>query len=304
MTRKIAVQIQFDKNCETMLRTAARVGFGAVSIGFGSYEGFIRDNWREKISALKDLLISLGLECVMTHAPYYDLRISAEITLPEIDLSISRCLEATAMLGAEIMAMHPRGCYVSGSRHKGDVQGWNLSGLMPGNPSGCFSNGVEDPEQSIALNIAYWKPFCEKAARFGCRVGVENLPHWPNWGMTFCSHDPDAQIRIIDGLGEGACGVWDFGHAFLTNKENVEPLGRLGDRIKGLHVHDNDGISDGHLIPFDGTVNWPEQMAALKSTGFDGYVMLELAYTCDEHIGDFLVRAYAAAGRLDDLLRS
>ncbi len=303
MKRKIAVQIQFDNDCETMLGTAAKVGFGAVSIGFGSYEGFVREDWREEIAALKDMLEAFRLEGVMTHAPYYDLRISADITLPEIDLSLSRCLEATAMLDAEIMAMHPRGYYAAGTRYEGSVKGWNLGGLMPENPGGCFSNGAEDPERSIALNIATWKPLCEKAARLGCRVGVENLPRWANWDMTFCSHDPDAQIRIIDGLGDGVCGVWDFGHAYLTAKGTVEPLLKLGSRIKGLHVHDNMGVNDDHFIPFDGTVDWEAQMAALKETGFDGYITLELAYTCDGQIGGFLARAYKAAVRLDELLR-
>ena len=56
MGEKIAVQIQFDGDCETMLRAAAEAGFGHVSIGFGSYEGFVREDWQEKISALKDRL--------------------------------------------------------------------------------------------------------------------------------------------------------------------------------------------------------------------------------------------------------
>ena len=303
MGEKIAVQIQFDGDCETMLRAAAEAGFGHVSIGFGSYEGFVREDWREKIAALGENLCSLGLGCVMTHAPYYDLRISAEVTFPAVDLSVSRCLEATAMLGARIMAMHPRGCYVSGTRYEGSVKGWNLCGLMPDQPGGCFSDGREDPGRSVSLNIAYWKPFCEKAARLGCAVGVENLPRWPNWDMTFCSNDPDAQTAIIDGLGEGAAGVWDFGHAYLTNGGDTGPLKKLGSRIKGLHVHDNGGVNDDHLIPFDGTIDWREQMSALRAAGFDGFLTLELAYVCGEKIGSFLARAHSAAVRLDGMLR-
>jgi sugar phosphate isomerase/epimerase len=303
MKRNVAVQIQFDKDCGTMLREAARAGFGLVSVGFGSYEGFVRDGWREDIAALKAALGALGLGCVMTHAPYYDLRISGEITCPPIDLSIARCLEATAMLGAGIMAMHPRGCYTSGTPYEGSVNGWNLCGLMPENPGGCYSSGSEDYARSADINAEYWKPLADRALRLGCKVGVENLPVWPNWNMTFCSNDPDAQIRIIDSLGEGACGVWDFGHAFLTHKGDVGPLKKLGSRIRGLHVHDNGGIGDDHLIPFDGTMDWKAQMEALKSTGFDGAILLELACVCDGNIGSFLARAYDAAVRLDGLLR-
>ncbi len=304
MGRRTAVQIQFDKDCSAMLKAAAEAGFEHVSIGFGSYEGFVREGWQERIAALRDEIAVLGLTCVMTHAPYYDLRISADVTIPAIDLSVSRCIEATAMLGAEIMAIHPRGCYVSGSPYEGSVKGFNLSGLMTDRPGGCFSDGIEELSRSVELNVSYWKPFCERAAELGVLVGVENLPRWPNWNMTFCSNDPGAHAEIIDCLGEGACGVWDFGHAYLTNQGDVGPLKRLGSRIKGLHVHDNKGVDDNHFIPFDGSMNWQEQMGALKETGFDGYITLELAYTCDKDIGGFLSHAHSAAVRLDEILRS
>ena len=206
------------------------------------------------------------------------------------------------MLGAEIMAMHPRGYYSSGARYEGDKSGLNLAGLMPEIPAACFSLGDEDLQRSVEFNIAYWRPLARRARELGCLIGVENLPVWPGWKMTFCSNDPDAQIAIIDGLGEGACGVWDFGHARLTNGDDVGPLRKLGGRVRGLHVHDNKGVSDDHAIPFEGTTDWPAEMEALRAAGYDGYIMLELAYTCDGHIADFLARAYSAAVRLDGLL--
>ena len=304
MEPKIAVQIQFDADSSAMLRSAAKAGFPAVSIGFGSFEGFVFDDWREKIVRLKEELASLGLLCVMTHAPYYDLRVSAEYVTPAIDLSIARCLEATALLGAEIMAMHPRGYYSAGSRYEGEKSGLNLAGLTPEIPAACFSCGVEDLARSVETNIAYWKPLAARARELGCLIGVENLPVWPGWGMTFCSNDPGAQIAIIDGLGEGACGVWDFGHANLANGDDPGPLRRLGRRVRGLHVHDNKGASDDHAIPFEGTIDWPAQMKELRAAGFEGYVMLELAYTYGGHIEAFLARAYRAAIRLDKLLRN
>ena len=303
MDRKIAVQIQFDKDCDKMLKTAAETGFRYVSIGFGSYEGFTDDGWKEKISELRKALAGYGLSCVMTHSPYYDLRISAEATYKDIDISICRCLEATAMLGAGIMAMHPRGFYASGARDTGDKKTYNLRRLMPDEIQGGFSCGVEDPDRSFEYNLIYWKPLCERAKELGCLVGAENLPVFPGWSMTFFSTDPDSQIKLIDSLGDGACGVWDFGHAYLTNKGDVSSMKKLGSRIKGLHVHDNDLTSDQHLIPFRGTMDWKDQIEALKTTGFDGFITLELAYACDENINGFLSGAYEAACRLDDMLR-
>ncbi len=303
MDRKVAVQVQFDKDCSDVLKAAAKAGFESVSIGFGSYEGFAADGWEKKIRQLKEELSNLGLTCVMTHSPYYDLRISADVRYPAVDISMERCLEATAMLGAGIMAMHPRGYYPSGTHDSGDRRSYNLRGLMPDDPKGCFSLGIEDIELSFRYNLEYWKPLAERAVRLGCLIGVENLPVFPGWSMTFFSSDPDAQIMLIDGLGEGGCGVWDFGHAYLTDKGGTEPLKKVGNRIKGLHVHDNDLSSDQHLIPFLGSIDWHGQIDALKSTGFDGYITLELAYRCDDRIGKFMEDAYRAACRLNDMLR-
>lgn len=303
MDRKVAVQVQFDKDCSEVLKAAEKAGFRYISMGFGSYEGFACGGWEEKILRLRDELSKLGLTCVMTHSPYYDLRVSADIRYPRIDISTARCHEATAMLGAEIMAMHPRGCYPSGTHDGGSRESYNLRRLMPDDPKGCFSNGIEDKELSLRYNLEYWKPLAERAEQIGCLIGVENLPVFPGWSMTFFSDDPDHQSRLIDALGEGGCGVWDFGHAYLTNKCDTAPLKRVGSRIKGLHVHDNDLTSDQHLIPFLGSIDWDKQIKALKSTGFDGYITLELAYSCDEHIGEFMKDAYRAACRLDDMLR-
>ena len=302
MDKKTAVQVRFDGRLDDTLRAAAQAGFRYVSIGFGSYEGFARGDRKEEIAALAETLADLGLTCVMTHSPYYDLRISAEVTYPKIDISVARCLEASAMLGAPIMAIHPRGCYTSGTRDPGGKDSYNLRGLMPDDIDGCYSLGREDRERSLELNLAYWKPLAGRAKEIGCLIGVENLPVFPGWEMTFFSSDPDSQIRLIDGLGEGACGVWDFGHAYLTNKGDTGPLKKLGSRIKGLHVHDNDLTSDQHLIPFMGSMDWDAQMSALRQTGFDGYVTLELAYEGENDIVSFMKRAYEAGSRLCGML--
>ena len=56
MDRKVAVQVQFDKDCSAVLEAAAKAGFRYISIGFGSYEGFADDGWEEKMRQLKEEL--------------------------------------------------------------------------------------------------------------------------------------------------------------------------------------------------------------------------------------------------------
>jgi sugar phosphate isomerase/epimerase len=56
----------------------------------------------------------------------------------------------------------------------------------------------------------------------------------------------------------------------------------MRERIRSTHVHDNDGQSDGHLVPLvspGGTVDWPRTMRSLASRGDQYPLVLELKDT-------------------------
>ena len=67
----------------------------------------------------------------------------------------------------------------------------------------------------------------------------------------------------------------DTGHAALFGQPatDVRILGK--EYLRVMHVHDNDGAHDKHLLPFMGVVDWTAYAAALKEIGFDGVFMLE-----------------------------
>ena len=62
-------------------------------------------------------------------------------------------------------------------------------------------------------------------------------------------------------------------------------LTTLGSRLKVLHIHDNDGISDLHQIPFTFTktrenrpsTDWDGFIRGLKNIKFDGVMSFETA---------------------------
>lgn len=45
--------------------------------------------------------------------------------------------------------------------------------------------------------------------------------------------------------------------------------------LRVLHVHDNNGQSDQHLVPFCGTANWKSFTDALREIRFPGVLSLE-----------------------------
>lgn len=70
---------------------------------------------------------------------------------------------------------------------------------------------------------------------------------------------------------------WDIGHesCFTPGREYM-PL--FGDRLVCTHIHDNSGRynDDGHLIPFDGQIDFKRKMAFLNEYNYTGSLMLEL----------------------------
>jgi sugar phosphate isomerase/epimerase len=64
-------------------------------------------------------------------------------------------------------------------------------------------------------------------------------------------------------------------------------------------VHDNRGRTDDHLIPFDGTIDWPGALTAIQKVGYEGTLILEIA--AHGSAKDTLIRARKARQRMDAL---
>jgi sugar phosphate isomerase/epimerase len=70
----------------------------------------------------------------------------------------------------------------------------------------------------------------------------------------------------------------DFGHAHLDG-DVVDAIETVSEHLIATHVHDNRGRNDDHLLPFDGTIDWPAALTAVQKVGFDGGLMLEINAT-------------------------
>ena len=91
-------------------------------------------------------------------------------------------------------------------------------------------------------------------------------------------------LRMIDEIGSDRLGILlDTGHANV----NGEDLGAVVRRLKGapLHIHidDNHGDSDAHLLPGEGSINFGPFVQALDEIGYQGFVSAELGF---QYTGD------------------
>ena len=80
----------------------------------------------------------------------------------------------------------------------------------------------------------------------------------------------------------------------------------LGKRIKALHIHDNDAVSDQHLMPFAGCFRWKEFIDALKEIGYDGDLSFETfcQYRSDRMEKDYVPVFLRAVADIGEIFRS
>ena len=64
---------------------------------------------------------------------------------------------------------------------------------------------------------------------------------------------------------------FDSGHAnaFTHNIENF-PWEKYADKLVCVHLHDNNGLCDQHLVPFAGNIDWRRLAGDLKRVGYAG----------------------------------
>ena len=69
----------------------------------------------------------------------------------------------------------------------------------------------------------------------------------------------------------------DTGHANLHGVDCAEFIRQAGPRLRALHIADNLGQHDDHLLPYGrGTIRWPEVMRALRDVRYNGLFNFEV----------------------------
>ncbi len=128
------------------------------------------------------------------------------------------------------------------------------------------------------MRVEQLKRSIEELGKFGRRIGVkyafENLPAYHPLG-------PDVGelaniIAQVDAPNTGIC--FDTGHANMVG-DPPAMLAKTRGHLIYVHMSDNSGRDDEHLMPSHGTLNVHAVARTLHRIGYDGTVMLEVFYT-------------------------
>ena len=147
----------------------------------------------------------------------------------------------------------------------------------------------DDPPPFNETGLDRVKRIVEKAEKRGVNIAFENLRR-----VEYLEY----VLSQVDSPYAGFC--YDSGHQNFRSPD-VDLLAMYGSRLKALHLHDNDGTDDQHLLPFDGVIDWQKTMADIVSAGYTGAVALEVG-TSEHESCDFYHLAYERGLRLKALM--
>ncbi len=252
---------------EEQLAALAAAGFRHVDLSFyreKSDSKFMQPDWQAYTRHLAEVAAGLGQDFVQCHLP----NVNPLSYTPDQVAVTARCIEVCGLLGIPLAVVHI---------------GWAPDLTV---------------EQHLEANRAYFEQLYPTLESTGVILCLENSTR-ANMGAMYYPHTGKQLADFVDGLGHpqlAAC--WDTGHANCEGMQ-YEQLLALGSRLKAVHINDNHGRADEHLMPWFGTMNLDDMMHGLLDIGFDGPFTFE-ASECLNHPGSwpFSTRPYAADDRL------
>ncbi|MBQ8509802.1 MAG: sugar phosphate isomerase/epimerase [Clostridia bacterium] len=195
-----------------------------------------------------------GIEISQVHGPW-----------PTDDTS-----EEKRALVLEDMRRSMYGCYLMGAH--------NLV-IHPQMPFG--HGGVnEDPEFALEKTVELMRNLLPDCEKYDVVLCLENMPFTKQRISTI-----DRIVEAVEKVGSPYAGVcFDTGHGNVFGRDLGDDVRCCARYLRVLHVHDNNGRMDSHLLPYRGTANWESFTKALAEVGYTGSLSLETVGPTSGHM--------------------
>ena len=242
----------FDKYCGTYLERVKQInkaGFKYIDLNLYTVrendELLINEDWKTAVEELLCYANENGLKFVQCHSPNTNPLDEAQVERA-VALNI-RAIEVCGLLGIPTMVVH---------------SGWDKNATK---------------EEWFARNKAFFDRILPTAEKHNVCICHENSTR-VNIGGVYPK--TGAEMReFSEYVGHPLFhSCWDTGHANIEGSQYDEIL-TIGDDLRAVHINDNRGERDEHVIPYFGTVNMDEIMMALKEIDFKGPFTFESGST-------------------------
>jgi sugar phosphate isomerase/epimerase len=281
---------QHQRLCRDHLLAIAAHGFETVEV-FATRTHFDYHN-PAAVADLQQWLAEAGLELRSIHAPigerYAAGRWSGPLSIASADPDARAHAVKEAEHALHIARRIPVAVFVA---HLGMV-GTGAGGAA----SGARLKSGPDASDSRASARRSIEELQRIAEPLGVQIALEVIPNELSRAGSLV-HFVEEDLDAAEGPDVGIC--LDFGHANLEG-DVVDAIEIVSEHLVAAHVHDNRGRADDHLLPFEGTIDWPGALTAVQKIGYDGPLMLEINGRGPAR--DTLARARQARQRMEQLM--
>ena len=242
--------VYFNYPLDEAIRRMARLGYDGIDVWGGRPHAYRQDLSEKDLYTIRHLLEDEGLQ-VASFIPA-QFRYPTSLCSPNDTIRrdsiryICDSLVTAAGLGAPVVSVCP---------------GHSL-----------YGQDKEDAFERLAESL--WE-ICSAASRLQLRVAIEPADVYETDLLATCTETASFVRKLnLDNLGV----LLDNGHAFIVGEDATEAVRSLGSNLFHVHIDDNQGMRDQHLIPGEGRFDFGPFMQALYESGYEGVLSAELGW--------------------------
>ena len=237
-----------------ILASCKKAGFQVLDLNLAQYtrthSPLVESGWEDWLKELNEITIDSGLEWSQGHAHFVNWEQEDLNSWEFHDELVRRSIVGAGMMGVKTLVVHPK--------------------TYP--DAAWYSR-----KSSLNANLESFKRYGEWAAPYDLTIAVENLSE-KRVGRRFGT-GPEELLELVELLNDPLFAIcWDTGHAHISGINQVEALHMIGPHLKAVHISDNHGAEDEHLMPLAGTIQWEPLIRALREVEYSGDFTFEVIY--------------------------
>lgn len=236
---------------KTAIELCARAGYRVLDFCFHdliTYDSpFLGDGWERYTELMIQTAKDCGIVYGQAHANVYD------FLNPKADHAFHQKMMERSILASERMGIP-----------------WLVI-----HPSTNFSAAAQFRD-SRAGNIAYISRLAEFAGKHHVGIAVENMWDLHIAPRRYYADNAEELTDLVDAIDMDHVGIcWDLEHASIMKQNQRTSMELMGKRLKVTHVSDQTGVTNIHVLPFQGVTDWKEALEALADIGYEGNLNYE-----------------------------
>lgn len=240
---------RYTQSMEERIRLIRDAGFRYIDLAISKSVLSEDDSWRDEAKRYAEYADRFGVKYVQAHSPNGTvLGPNSPDRWEEELFRAKRSLELCGMLGIPQLVIH----------------------------ASYAKNSTMCKESWYAENEKFYRELLPIAEQTGVMILTENTTHANLGEGQFYMYTGKEMTEFIEYIDHPLFqAVWDTGHG-TTEGSQYDNIVALGKHLKGLHVHDNNGKADEHMIPYTGVLNLDQVMNGLLDVGYEGYFTFEV----------------------------